>query len=130
MKFAFSGAVVVDLRLRLLGASITRQLRVNYEYTPSWPYFDVATGKEVVSDPALKLALDILARPRAEKPPKTTPANREPYWTSASDLLAVGVLNRRVYEQLNAMINNDARAEDWLRRGGASLGASSLTNAL
>jgi len=130
MKFAFTGTVVFELHLRLLGSTITRQLRANYEYTPSWPHFDVETDKEVVSDPALKLALDILARPRAEKRAKTTTASRQPYWTSASDLLALGVLNRRVYEQLNPMIDNDARAEDWLRRGGAKPVTPSLPSAL
>jgi len=128
MKFAFAGQVVLDLHLRLLGASITRHLRANYEYTPPWPYFDFETGKEVMSGAALKLDLEILARPRAEKPTKAKTG--EPYWTSASDLLALGVLNRRVYKQLNAMIDSDAQFEDWLRRGGAGPGAPSLPNAL
>ena len=130
MKFAFTGEIVVDLHLRLLGASITRQLRANYRYTPSWPYFDVETGQEVVSDPALKLDLEILARPRAEKLAKTTAASREPYWTSASDLLALGVLNRRVYDQLNVMIDSDTHIEDLIRRHKANPGAHSLPNVL
>ena len=130
MKFAFPGAVLVDLRLRVLGSSIKRQLRANYEYTPSWPYFDLESGKEVVSEAALKLTFEILARPQAEKPPTSVPANREPYWTSAGDLLARGVLNHRIYERLHVMIDSDARAEDWLRRGGVGLSDPSLPNAL
>ena len=130
MKLAFTGEVVVDVHFRLLGSSITRQLRVNYEYTPSWPYFDPETGKEIASDPALKLDLEILARPRSENLTKSIPANREPYWTSASDLLALGVLNRRVYEQLNVMIDSDAHIEDLIRRHKADPGASSLPKVL
>jgi len=130
MKYAFTGQIVVDVHFRLLGSSITRQLRANYEYTPSWPYFDLESEKEVMSEAALKLDLEILVRPRAEKRPTTMPASREPYWTSANDLLAFGVLSRRVYERLNVMIDNDAHAEDWLRRGGASPGTPSLPSAL
>ena len=130
MKFAFTGQVVVDLHLRLVGAAITRQLRVNFKYTPSWPFFDPETGKDIASDPALKLDLEILARPRSEKLTKATAASREPYWTSASDLLALGVLNRRVYEQLNVMIDSDAHIEDLIRRHKANSGAPSLPNVL
>lgn len=68
MIYGFVGSVVFDLRLRLLGSSIIRQLRANYQYTPPWPYLDLETGNEVPALEASAVGLCILARPRAEGP--------------------------------------------------------------
>jgi len=131
MKYGFIGSVVFDLRLRLLGSSIIRQLRANYQYTPPWPYVDLETGDEITGLEASTVGLDILARPRAEGPLARSAATREPYWTRVNDLLALGVLNLRIWDQLDAMIDADARLQDLERRQKANPGgAPSLPNIL
>ena len=130
MSYPFTGSVVFDVHLRLLGASITRQLRVNYQYSPSWPYLDPETGEEVTGMNEMRFDLEILARPRAEKLPRRRPEDREPYWTPARELLAIRVFNHRVYEELNVMIDSDAHIEDLIRRHKANPGAPSLPNVL
>ena len=80
MKYAFTGAVIFEAHLRLLGASIKREMRAPYEYTPPWPYFDPETATEVTGEEILSIGLEILAHPRAEKMLHRG-AEREPYWT-------------------------------------------------
>jgi len=130
MKYGFIGSVVFDLRLRLLGSTIIRQLRANYQYTPPWPHIDPETGSEVTRLEGSAVGLDILARPRAEGPLARSAAARGPYWTRVNDLLALGVLNLRIWDQLDAMIDADARHQDLERRQKANPGAPSLPNIL
>ena len=116
MEHSFVGTLTFDVRLRVLGTSIKRQLRVNYQYMPPWRFWDPETGKQTVGTEALSLDLEILALPRAEGSMGLHGARLEPYWTSARELLAMGVLNRRVYDQLDRMVDADARTQDRERR--------------
>ena len=116
MPYRFMGAITFDLRMRLLGTSLKRQLRVSYEYTPPWPFIDPESGAEITGREKLTLDLDILARPRAEGSRGLRGAELEPYWTSAKELLAMGVLNWRVYGQLDELIDAEARSRDLERR--------------
>ena len=102
-----------------------------YQYTPSWPYFDPETGIDVMgSEEGSAVGLEILARPRAETEIARYAENKEPYWAPANDLLEFGVLNQRIWDRLDAMIDNDARVQDLERRQKANPGASSLPNVL
>jgi hypothetical protein len=125
MKYAFTGAVIFEAHLRLLGASIKREMRVAYEYTPPWPYFDPETATEITGDEKLTIGLEILARPRADRGSKG-----EPYWTSANEFLSFGVFNHRVYDRLDELIDTDARIQDLERRQKANPGNPSLPNVL
>jgi len=130
MKYAFTGSVVFEARLRLLGSTITRQLRANYQYTPPWPHLDPETGSEVTHLEGSTVGLEILARPRAERRLMQRPAPGEPYWANANDLVASGVFNRRIWDRLDAMIDADAHLQDFERRQKANPGAPSLPNVL
>jgi len=133
MKFSFSGTLICEFRLRLLGTSIKRQLQVNYKYMPPWSYWDSEIGVELTGTESLSLEIDfeILAQPRAERGMGLRGAELEPYWTSARELLVVGVLNRHVYDQIDAMVDADARLQDQERRQKAQSGGTlSLPNRL
>lgn len=112
MSHPFNGTFTVNARLKLLGITVRRQVRVSFGYTPDWPFIDPATGFEAAQSRVLNLTLEILARPGANVMPSGKPA----YWTPANELLAPGVLNRQVYEQLNEIVDADAHIEDWIRR--------------
>ena len=81
---------------------------------------------------ALGLCPDLASAVDGFRPvqPRPKELSREPYWTSASDFLALGVLNRRVYERLNVMIDSDAHIEDLIRRHDANPGGPTLPNGL
>ncbi len=94
-----------------------RRMRIVYGYTPEWSFVDSMSGNEKTEARELKLALEILARPRSEIQSSVTASEHEPYWTSANQLLKYGVLNRRVYERLTDLIDGEARVEDLELRG-------------
>ena len=114
MDYPFNGSFVVYAQLGFLGATVKRQVRFTFGYTPDWPFFDPVTGTEKTESRALSLNLEVFARPG----PGARPPLKAAYWTSANDLLAPGVLNHRVYEELHRVVDEDAQAEDWLRRQG------------
>ncbi len=115
MSHPFNGAFTVNAQLKFFSVTVTRQVRFTFGYTPDWPFLDLATGNEKTEPKALSLNLEVFARPGpgAKRPLKAA------YWTSANELLAPGVLNHRVHEVLHRMIDEDAQAEDWLRRNGS-----------
>jgi len=117
MGYRFNGAVTFDAQLKLFGVTVKRRMRVTYGYTPEWAFVDSTTGQEKTEARELKLALEVLARPRAEIPASVTASEHEPYWTSANQLLKYGVLNRRIYERLTDLIDGEARVEDLELRG-------------
>ncbi len=64
MVHPFSGAVILDAQIKLLGTKIRRRLRFTYSYTPEWPFFDPETGTEKTADEVMSLGLEIGVKPR------------------------------------------------------------------
>src|SRR5579883_1550280 len=106
--YSFHGVLSVDLRLRLLGTSLTRCLGVTYGYTPERPFFDSTTQQYISCTKALALKLEILARRlwRSNGPP----AGHET--VCAYQPLAPSLLSGRVFDFLEQRIDIDARRQD------------------
>jgi len=130
MTYPFSGVVMFDIQLKLLGTTVKRRMCVTYGYTPQWHFFDPMTGTEKAEPQELHLDLEVLAKPRTESMPSLKPNHHEPYWTSANQLLRYGVLNGRVYERLDSLIDADARVQDLERRQQAHPTGPQLPNSL
>lgn len=129
MTYAFTGTIIFEAHLRLLGASIKRDMRVPCQYTPPWPYFDPETATEVTGEEIVTIGFEILARPRAEKM-LFRAAEGEPRWVLANERLKIGVLNQRIYDRLDVLIDTDARIQDLERRQKANPGGPPQKNLL
>ena len=116
MTHPFTGTITFDAQLKLLGTTVKRRMRAIYGYTPEWPFIDPETGTEKTDDEAISVGLEVFAKPRTEGMLGLKAAQRQPYWAEVNNLLKVGVLNRRVYERIDARIDAEARAQDLERR--------------
>lgn len=113
-KSPFSGSIEFQLAFRVFDVGVSRKARVVYTYTPPWPYYHVRSRKERTRALQLDLGLTLLASPRSDRSRTERPLTNEPYWVPLGQLLAVGVLRTKVYDQLRARI--DAEALDTDRR--------------
>ena len=69
--------------------------------------------------PSLEFGLSLLAVPRSDRR-RPLPLN-EPYWVPVDQLLTVGVLRTRVYDQIRARIDAEAVSLDRGNRVSAGL---------
>jgi hypothetical protein len=118
----FTGTIDFDLTIRALGERVLRKVRAIYTYTPQWPYFHTPSQTERTSDPRLDLGLTLLAIPRSDMNRIGQPIANDPYWVPVGQLLTVGVLRKRVYDELRARIDAEALEAD--RRNRISAGLS------
>jgi hypothetical protein len=116
MTYPFTGTVMLDAQIKLLGTRIRRRVRFTYGYTPEWPFYDPETGTEKTADEAMSLGLEIEVKPRTMGWIWPKGAQPKPYWKTANELLEPGILNGRIYDRLDALIDVDARAQDLERR--------------
>jgi len=130
MAHPFTGTIEFSVHLKLLGTTLMRRLRVTYEYTPKWPFFDPMIETETTEMEKLRLDLEILAKPQADGPLGSKSIRREPNWSSANQLLRSGLLNSRVYERIDAWIDGEARAQDLERRQKAQSPDPQLPNSI
>lgn len=122
MKSPFTGSIEFKLAIRAFDERVIRLARISYMYTPPWPYYCARSGKERVGPPKLDLGLTLLAIPRQDRKRSSSVTSREPYWVPLGQLLTVGVLRAKVYEELRARIDNDAIDTD--RRSRTTAGMS------
>ena len=108
MKPPFTGSIEFKLAIRALDERVIRLARVSYTYTPPWPYYHARSHKEQTGTLRLDLGLTLLAIPRQDRKRNAPTESREPYWVPLGQLLTVGVLRAKVYDQLLARIDNDA----------------------
>jgi len=108
MKPPFSGSIEFQLAFRAFDESVSRKALVAYTYTPPWPYYHVRSGKERTGRLQLDLGLTLLAVPRSDRNRIAPPPTNEPYWVPLGQLLTVGVLRTKVYDQLRARIDAEA----------------------
>ena len=130
MTYPFNGAVIFDVQLKLLGTTVKRRLRFTYEYTPEWPFFDPETGTEKTADEAMSLGLEIEVKPRTMGWIWPKGDQLAPYWKAVNEMLEPGILNGRIYDRLDALIDVDARARDLERRQKPDSAKPSLPNSL
>lgn len=117
----FSGSIEFKLTIRALDERVNRQARVNFTYTPSWPYYDVQSCKERAGEPDLDFGLSLLAVPRSDRNRSFSSPARAPYWVPVNQLLTVGVLRTPVYDQIRARIDAEALGIDRRNRTSAEL---------
>ncbi len=120
-KPPFSGAIEFKLAFRAFDEGVSRKARIIYAYTPPWPYFHVHSLKERTGEVQLELGLTLLALPRSDKRRTCRPPTNEPYWVPLGQLLAIGVLRTKVYEQLRGRIDDEAQSIDRNNRHSAGL---------
>ncbi|HEY6979596.1 hypothetical protein [Reyranella sp.] len=116
-KRPFIGSGYLNLDLRPLGIDAKRFVRVLYQYTPAWPYYDPAQGKEVTVKAGIDIALD--TRPRRPVQPVDHEATKDLVWFSMDILLVRHVLTVGLYERICEAIDTFARDEDRSRRRAA-----------
>lgn len=121
-KPPFSGSIEFKLAFSAFDERVVRKARVVYTYTPPWPYYHARSGQECNGQLQLDLGLTLLAVPRSDRKRTALPQATEPYWVPLGQLLTVGVLRTKVYSQLRARINAEARQAD--RRNRIKAGVS------
>jgi hypothetical protein len=114
----FQGAIQFDLQRE---SRVTRRLRVTYDYTPEWPFFDPFTKSETTSALDLNISLEVKLSqlpPVPETGPDFFSAVRAEWleWYPVKDLLLIGLLNERALKRLEALIDIDAHQQDIERR--------------
>lgn len=141
---AFEGTIEFDLELNLLGEKAIRRARIEYDYTPSWEYYDLRLKRLFVGWEIRGVGLSILIMPEeededdgpeedsgdatdAEPAPIIRPESygvdespNPPAWLR-SDLARYGVLTRRVWDRMDELIEEKCKAEDLERRRSAGL---------
>jgi hypothetical protein len=68
-KAPFSGSSEFKLTIRAFDEQVIRKAQVTYTYTPTWPYYDARSRKELDGDPRLEFGLVVTGR---------TPLGQEP----------------------------------------------------
>jgi hypothetical protein len=117
----FSGLIEFKLTIRAFDERVIRRARVDYTYTPTWPYYDARSREERAGSPCLDFGLSLLAVPRADRNRSPVPPNNQPYWVPVSQLLTAGVLRTQVYDQIRARIDAEALSLDRGSRVSAGL---------
>lgn len=117
----FTGTIDFDLTIRAFGERVLRKARVMYTYTPQWPYFHSPSQTERTSNPRLDLGLTLLAIPRSDRNRIELPITNNPYWVPVGQLLTVGVLRKRIYDELRARVDAEAMETDRRNRMSAGL---------
>lgn len=112
--FAFRGVIEFDLKIELLGRRVARRARLIYAHTPGWPWYHVKTKKERWGLWDNAVLLELLSDPNAEGTQQfTTPGVVAlPSWESANDLLTSGILTREVWDEIDSLIDREARLKD------------------
>lgn len=126
MKPPFLGTIEFKLAFRAFDEGVSRKARVVYTYTPPWPYYHVRTRTERTGEVRLDLGLTLLAVPRADRSQTGRPPTNEPYWVPFGQLLTVGVLRTKVYDQLRARIDGESLDTDRRNRIAAGMPVSPL----
>ena len=117
----FSGSIEFKLAFRAFDESVIRKARVTYAYTPPWPYYHVRSCQERNDQLRLDLGLTLLALPRSDRSRTGRPPTNEPYWVPLGQLLTVGVLRTKVYDQLCMRIDTESLNTDRDNRRSAGL---------
>jgi hypothetical protein len=107
----FAGSIGFKLAIGAFDKRVLRKARLTYGYMPAWSYYDVQSSTEQSGDFQLEVALSILALPRSDRSGNSDiPTKR--YWAPVSQLLAIGILGRRVHHQLRCRVDAEARDAD------------------
>ena len=107
----FTGSIDFKLAIGAFDVRVLRKARLGYAYMSAWAYFDVRSGRERSGDVQLEVALSILALPRSDRRRNSDiPTTR--CWAPVSQLLAIGILSRRVHDQLRCRVDAEARDAD------------------
>lgn len=108
---AFVGSITFGLEFSALGEKFERQVRVNFQRTPEWPYWDVNCHKERIGYELTVTETDVYALPEIG-----TKAERRPSWERV-DLLVPGVITRALIDRIDQLIDDECRRLDQIRRG-------------
>lgn len=118
-KRPFIGSGYLNLDLRALGIDAKRFVRVLYQYTPAWRYYDAAQGREIEGKAGIDIALD--TRPRRPVQPVDHEAIKDLFWFSMDVLFVKKVITVGLYERICEAIDTFAKEEDRARRRAAGL---------
>lgn len=121
--FPFTGSIEFQLSIKALGVSVIRQACLDYAYVPPWSYFDLQAGLERTGEVRLEAQLRVLVRGKFGIGPE--PSSSRP-WAPASQLLAAGVLSKRLINQLRQQVDTQARETDRRNRLRAGRAAPAL----
>lgn len=107
--YPFKDDLEFDLTLRLLGKTVKRRAKVQFQYRPDWNYWDPQTAQEREGWFSSTMELFIQSVPDKYDPPG------EPEWIRV-DLFADGILPSRVWDKLDEEIDLKCQTIDKERR--------------
>jgi hypothetical protein len=122
---AFEGTLEFDVKIELLGKSVTRKARVIWQYTPEWEYYDLNRHCLMRGFPGDQMHAEILkvsTRQHWDTGEDGVSRKRKslPTWEPIS-LLNEGVLmTEEMLEELDERIDQICRKEDAKRRSTAN----------
>lgn len=113
----FSGQIIFNLVIELLGHRVKRKARIDYTHTPVWEYFDLTKRARWTGWESSHYGVEVLARSRRRRP-----SPEDDMWTNVGDLLEEGVLSDALFDHIWNLIDADARSQDRERRRLAAAG--------
>jgi hypothetical protein len=122
---AFTRSIEFKIALIAFDRRTSRAVRVDYTYTPPWPYCAVPTGTECIGKSELNLGLVSVAVPRWSRKSTQQPVSREPIWVPMGTLLT-GTFSARMHNELQARVDVQARDADRMNRVRAGLSVPAL----
>jgi len=119
-RAAFVGEFETPVTIRLLGEDVIRNLKVEYGYTPRWPYYSARRRAVRQGEYQFGLGICVLLAPDTERGHTDPPSLAEDQW-ALSQLLAIGVLKPDLHERVRAHVDSIARRQDRENREAAGL---------
>jgi len=119
-KPAFVGEFETPVTLRLLGDELIRDVKVEYGYTPRWPYYSVRRRSVVSGEYQFGLSICVLPEAGIDGKRADVLSTAEEQW-ALSQMLAIGVLKPDLHEQIRSHVDDIAKRQDRENREGAGV---------
>jgi hypothetical protein len=113
-----TGRAELDVIIEVFGLRIARKMRVEYNHTPEWEYFDLQKQAPYVGWDRTSWTLLMLTVPAEDADDDAKPAEDDdkPEWVKVGDLSQLGLLPRAFWDRLDEVTDANSSAEDAERR--------------
>lgn len=120
--YPFAGVIEFDMTMGLLGYQTTRKVRLEYQSSPEWAYFDPDTGSEVLGREGSSLVCEVHAEHGPGYRDQVTQNGRQVWkelattWETCNDLTAHGIWSDEMWDAIDSLIDKDCREKDAANR--------------
>lgn len=121
-EWPFAGVIEFELDMTVFEKTVTRIVRLHYQHSPPWPYFDVNTKTEMLGNKSwhfrleIKSKLDSWAWFSAEESDDGKAKRATSNWEQCNDLTAVGVWSDEIWDEIDRMIDEKCQIQDQANR--------------